>query len=182
MSPIAVSIRSRESLLKEILNQVWLNHETKVHFVLVGVWNTIFGYLIFVGLDYLFSFFLGLVFLPVCVELFHLDPTVSIAKTLPDTIVHVHEKNRGYGGNQKTCYKIALEQGGDIIIKVHPDYQYTPKLIPAMVSMIGNGLYHCVLESRILGGYAVKGGMPVWKYIPKLFPRLSPHRIFDPEH
>jgi glycosyltransferase involved in cell wall biosynthesis len=97
------------------------------------------------------------------------DETVSIAKTLPNTIVHVHEKNRGYGGNQKTCYKIALEQGGDIIIMVHPDSQYTPKLIPAMVSMIGNGLYHCVLGSRILGGYAVKGGMPVWKYIPNRF-------------
>jgi hypothetical protein len=60
---------------------------------------------------------------------------------------------------------LALEAGGDIIIMVHPDYQYTPKLIPAMASMIGNGLYHCVLGSRILGGYALKGGMPIWKYI-----------------
>jgi hypothetical protein len=60
---------------------------------------------------------------------------------------------------------LALEAGGDIIIMVHPDYQYTPQLIPAMASMIGNGLYHCVLGSRILGGYALKGGMPVWKYI-----------------
>jgi hypothetical protein len=60
---------------------------------------------------------------------------------------------------------LALEAGGDIIIMVHPDYQYTPKLIPAMASMIGNGLYHCVLGSRILGGYALKGGMPAWKYI-----------------
>ncbi len=93
------------------------------------------------------------------------DETVSIAKTLPHTIVHAHKKNMGYGGNQKSCYKLALEEGGDIIIMVHPDYQYTPKLIPAMASMIGNGLYHCVLGSRILGGYALEGGMPAWKYI-----------------
>lgn len=93
------------------------------------------------------------------------DATVSVAETLPNTLVHAHAKNTGYGGNQKTCYRLALEAGGDIIIMVHPDYQYTPKLIPAMASMIGNGLYHCVLGSRILGGYALNGGMPVWKYI-----------------
>ena len=93
------------------------------------------------------------------------DDTVSIARTLPQTIVHVHEKNRGYGANQKSCYRLALEAGGDIIIMIHPDYQYTPMLIPAMVSMIGNGLYQCVLGSRILGGYALEGGMPVWKYL-----------------
>jgi len=93
------------------------------------------------------------------------DQTVSIARTLPNTIVHVHNQNRGYGGNQKSCYQLALEAGGDIVVMVHPDYQYTPKLIPAMASMIGNGLYHCVLGSRILGGYALKGGMPIWKYI-----------------
>lgn len=103
--------------------------------------------------------------LVVVVDDFSSDDTVSIAKTLPGTIVHCHERNRGYGANQKTCYRMALESGGDIVIMVHPDYQYTPKLIPAMVSMIGNGLYHCVLGSRILGGYAVKGGMPVWKYV-----------------
>ncbi len=97
------------------------------------------------------------------------DETVSIAKALPHTLVYTHEKNLGYGGNQKTCYRLALEAGGDIIIMVHPDYQYTPKLIPAMASMIGNGLYHCVLGSRILGGYALKGGMPVWKYIANRF-------------
>jgi len=97
------------------------------------------------------------------------DETVSIAKTLPDTLVYTHEKNLGYGGNQKTCYRLALEVGGDIIIMVHPDYQYTPKLLPAMASMIGNGLYHCVLGSRILGGYALKGGMPLWKYIANRF-------------
>jgi glycosyltransferase involved in cell wall biosynthesis len=97
------------------------------------------------------------------------DNTVSVAKTLPDTIVFVHKRNQGYGGNQKSCYKLALDQDGDIIIMVHPDYQYTPKLIPAMASLIGNGLYHCVLGSRILGGYAIKGGMPVWKYIANRF-------------
>jgi glycosyltransferase involved in cell wall biosynthesis len=93
------------------------------------------------------------------------DETVEIAKMLPKTLIHTHEKNKGYGGNQKTCYRLALEQGGDIIIMVHPDYQYTPRLIPAMASMIGNNLYSCVLGSRILGGQALKGGMPVWKYI-----------------
>lgn len=97
------------------------------------------------------------------------DETVSIAKELPNTIVYEHERNQGYGANQKTCYKLALEEGGDIIIMVHPDYQYTPKLIPAMASMIGNDLYHCVLGSRILGGYALKGGMPIWKYIANRF-------------
>ena len=93
------------------------------------------------------------------------DETVAIARSLPNTKVHVHDRNRGYGANQKTCYKLALDEGADIVIMVHPDYQYTPKLIPAMASMIANGLYECVLGSRILGGYALKGGMPVWKYI-----------------
>jgi glycosyltransferase involved in cell wall biosynthesis len=90
---------------------------------------------------------------------------VAIAEKLPNTIVHVHPRNQGYGANQKTCYKLALQQDGDIIIMVHPDYQYTPKLIPAMVSIIGNNLYPCVLGSRILGGYALRGGMPIWKYL-----------------
>src|SRR5687768_9318633 len=97
------------------------------------------------------------------------DETVAVARTLPKTVVHVHPQNLGYGGNQKTCYRLALEHGGDINIMVHPDYQYTPKLIPAMASMIGNGLYHCVLGSRILGGRAVAGGMPVWKYAANRF-------------
>jgi glycosyltransferase involved in cell wall biosynthesis len=98
-----------------------------------------------------------------------MDETVSIAKTLQDTIVYTHDRNRGYGANQKSCYKLALEQGADIIIMVHPDYQYTPKLIPSMTAMIGNGLHPCVLGSRILGGYALKGGMPIWKYISNRF-------------
>jgi glycosyltransferase involved in cell wall biosynthesis len=97
------------------------------------------------------------------------DETVSIAKTLPKTIVYIHEKNMGYGANQKTCYRLALEEDGDIIIMVHPDYQYTPKLIPAMASMISSGLYQCVLGSRILGGYALEGGMPAWKYVANRF-------------
>jgi glycosyltransferase involved in cell wall biosynthesis len=97
------------------------------------------------------------------------DETVSIAASLPHTLVFIHDKNRGYGANQKSCYKLALEQGADIIVMVHPDYQYTPHLIPAMVSMIGNGLYHCVMGSRILGGYALKGGMPLWKYSANRF-------------
>ena len=111
----------------------------------------------------------GIVDLIIVVDDGSSDETVSIAKALPNTIVHIHERNRGYGGNQKSCYKLALEEGGDIVIMVHPDYQYTPKLIPAMASMIGNGLYECVLGSRILGGYALEGGMPIWKYIANRF-------------
>jgi len=98
------------------------------------------------------------------------DETVSIAKALPDTLVYTHEQNLGYGGNQKTCYRLALEAGGDIIIMVHPDYQYTPKLIPAMASMIGNGLYHCVLGSRI---------MPAWKYIANRFLTFAGNILMD---
>jgi glycosyltransferase involved in cell wall biosynthesis len=93
------------------------------------------------------------------------DETVSIAKELGINHVISHEKNKGYGGNQKTCYKKALELGGDIIIMVHPDYQYTPKLIRAMVSIIGEDLYPVVFGSRILGKGALKGGMPMYKYI-----------------
>ena len=93
------------------------------------------------------------------------DRTVAVARELPGVQVLVHEQNMGYGANQKTCYRAALDAGADIVIMVHPDYQYTPKLIPAMVSMIRTGLYDCVLASRILGGYAVKGGMPLWRYV-----------------
>ena len=93
------------------------------------------------------------------------DGTAKLARTLEHLTVHVHKENRGYGSNQKTCYQLALDAGADIIIMIHPDYQYTPKLIPAMTALIGNGLYECVLGSRILGGYALKGGMPLWKYI-----------------
>lgn len=92
------------------------------------------------------------------------DGTVRLARTLDRVQVHVHPSNKGYGANQKTCYRLALDAAADIVIMVHPDYQYTPKLIPAMAALIGNGLYECVLGSRILGGYALRGGMPVWKY------------------
>ncbi len=92
------------------------------------------------------------------------DDTVAVARSLEGVQVHVHEVNKGYGANQKTCYRLALEAGADIVIMIHPDYQYTPKLIPAMISLIGNGLYPCVLGSRILGGYALRGGMPFWRY------------------
>ncbi len=115
----------------------------------------------------------GIVDLVIVVDDGSQDKTVSIAKTLPNTIVHEHKKNMGYGANQKSCYRLALKEGGDIIVMVHPDYQYTPRLIPAMASMIGNGLYHCVLGSRILGGYALKGGMPLWKYISNRFLTLT---------
>jgi glycosyltransferase involved in cell wall biosynthesis len=101
------------------------------------------------------------------------DDTAEIASKLPNTIVHVHTQNRGYGANQKTCYKLALEHGADIIIMVHPDYQYTPKLIPAMASMIANDLYHCVLGSRILGGRALAGKMPFYKYVSNRFLTLA---------
>lgn len=93
------------------------------------------------------------------------DRTTEIAETLERVTVFRHGRNRGYGGNQKTCYRLALEAGADIVIMVHPDYQYTPLLIPAMASMIGSGLYDCVLGSRILGGHALRGGMPLWKYV-----------------
>ncbi len=111
----------------------------------------------------------GIVDLIIVVDDASQDETVTLAKALPNTRVFVHPSNRGYGANQKTCYTLALEEGGDIIVMVHPDYQYTPKLIPAMASMIGNNLYHCVLGSRILGGYALKGGMPLWKYVANRF-------------
>ncbi|MHB8907349.1 MAG: glycosyltransferase family 2 protein [Syntrophales bacterium] len=107
----------------------------------------------------------GIVDLVILVDDASRDETAAIASGLPHTQVVVHERNKGYGGNQKTCYRTALEAKADIVIMVHPDYQYTPKLIPAMAAMIGNNLYPCVLGSRILGGYALKGGMPVWKYL-----------------
>lgn len=93
------------------------------------------------------------------------DETVKVARQLLGVQVHVHELNKGYGANQKTCYRLALEAGADIVIMIHPDYQYTPKLIPAMAAVIAAGLHPCVLGSRILGGYALKGGMPFWKYL-----------------
>jgi hypothetical protein len=92
-----------------------------------------------------------------------------MARTLPQTQVEVHPRNRGYGGNQKTCYRLALAAGADIVIMIHPDYQYTPALIPAMASLVASGLYPCVIASRILGGGALRGGMPWWKYVSNRF-------------
>jgi len=97
------------------------------------------------------------------------DDTVAVAHSLEGVHVHEHEANKGYGGNQKTCYRLALEAGADIIVMIHPDYQYTPKLLPAMVSIIANELHPCVLGSRVLGGYALRGGMPWWKYVSNRF-------------
>lgn len=97
------------------------------------------------------------------------DDTVAIARTLPRVQVAVHEANRGYGANQKTCYRLALAAGADIVIMIHPDYQYTPRLIPALAALLTSGLYECALASRILGGRALEGGMPWWKYLSNRF-------------
>lgn len=101
------------------------------------------------------------------------DNTVSLASTLGIKHIIVHEKNKGYGGNQKSLYNKALELGGDIIIMLHPDYQYTPLLIPSMVNIIGEELYPVVLGSRILGKGALRGGMPLYKYIANRFLTLT---------
>jgi glycosyltransferase involved in cell wall biosynthesis len=93
------------------------------------------------------------------------DDTASLARKLGINHVIVHDKNKGYGGNQKSCYKKALEVGGDIIIMVHPDYQYTPLLVKSMCSIIANGVFPVVYASRILGKGALSGGMPIYKYI-----------------
>jgi len=97
------------------------------------------------------------------------DKTVERARELGIEHVILHDNNRGYGGNQKTCYNKALELNADIVIMVHPDYQYTPKLIPSMASLINVGLFDCVLASRILGTGALEGGMPKHKYIANRF-------------
>jgi glycosyltransferase involved in cell wall biosynthesis len=97
------------------------------------------------------------------------DNTVEVARSLGIRHVIRHDKNKGYGGNQKTCYAKAIELGADIVVMLHPDYQYTPLLLPAMISIIGNGLYPVVFGSRILGKGALKGGMPLYKYIANRF-------------
>jgi len=93
------------------------------------------------------------------------DQTITEAESLGIKHVIKHERNTGYGGNQKSCYRTALDLGADIVIMVHPDYQYTPKLIGPMASMIAEELYDCVLGSRVLGRGALKGGMPLYKYV-----------------
>ena len=97
------------------------------------------------------------------------DDTIKVAENLGIKHIIKHQKNRGYGGNQKTCYAHALSLGADVIIMLHPDYQYTPMLIPAMASIIAQDLYPVVLGSRILGKGALKGGMPMYKYIANRF-------------
>jgi glycosyltransferase involved in cell wall biosynthesis len=107
----------------------------------------------------------GIVDLIIVVDDASQDDTVAIARTLDHVQVEVHPTNLGYGGNQKTCYRLALAAGADIVVMIHPDYQYTPQLLPAMASMVASELYPCVLASRILGGGALRGGMPAWKYL-----------------
>jgi glycosyltransferase involved in cell wall biosynthesis len=96
------------------------------------------------------------------------DDTAAKAETLGIHTI-IHAENRGYGGNQKTCYREALSKGADVVVMLHPDYQYSPRLITAMASMIVSGHYDVVLGSRILGGEATKGGMPLYKYIANRF-------------
>ncbi|HYG38546.1 MAG TPA: glycosyltransferase family 2 protein [Cytophagales bacterium] len=93
------------------------------------------------------------------------DDTVEVGRKIGIQHIIKHEKNKGYGGNQKSCYNKALELGADVVVMLHPDYQYTPKLIPAMVSIIAGGLYPVVFGSRILGNGALKGGMPFYKFV-----------------
>ncbi|MEN9636555.1 MAG: hypothetical protein RL077_4959 [Verrucomicrobiota bacterium] len=93
------------------------------------------------------------------------DGTVALARTLPGIDVIAHDRNRGYGGNQKTCYRAALAAGADVVVMVHPDYQYTPRLITALASIVAYEVYPCALGSRILGGQAFSGGMPWWRYV-----------------
>ena len=104
----------------------------------------------------------------ILVDDFSYDETKEIAKRLDITTI-VHEKNLGYGGNQKSCYRAALKAGADIVIMLHPDYQYTPKLIPAIASMMAFDEYDAVIASRMLGNSALKGGMPLYKFISNRF-------------
>lgn len=107
------------------------------------------------------------------------DNTIEVGKQIGIKHIIRHEKNTGYGGNQKTCYDKALSLGADIVIMLHPDYQYTPLLIPAMASIIANNLYDVVLGSRILGKGALKGGMPVYKYIFNRFLTFSENVLLN---
>jgi glycosyltransferase involved in cell wall biosynthesis len=97
------------------------------------------------------------------------DATLSLARRFDRIISHAHPRNLGYGANQKTCYRLALDNQADIVVMIHPDYQYTPKLIPAVTSLIASGLYSCVLGSRILGAPAMRGRMPAWRYVGNRF-------------
>lgn len=101
------------------------------------------------------------------------DNTIEVAKKLGIKHIIIHDKNKGYGGNQKSCYNKALELDADIVVMLHPDYQYTPMLIPAMCSLIAQNLYPVVLGSRILGKGALRGGMPYYKYVFNRFLTLT---------
>jgi glycosyltransferase involved in cell wall biosynthesis len=107
------------------------------------------------------------------------DNTVEVAKSIGIKHVISHEKNKGYGGNQKTCYDTALKLNGDIVIMLHPDYQYTPKLIQSLSYLIANDLYPVAFGSRILGKGALKGGMPMYKYIFNRFLTLSQNILIN---
>ena len=120
----------------------------------------------------------GIVDLVIVVDDASHDTTVAVARELEGVQVEVHPTNRGYGANQKTCYRLALAAEADIVIMIHPDYQYTPLLMPAMAAMVASGLYPCVLGSRILGGGALAGGMPVWKYIANRVLTLVENLLF----
>jgi glycosyltransferase involved in cell wall biosynthesis len=97
------------------------------------------------------------------------DATLAKAAALDKVVTHAHPRNLGYGANQKTCYRLALDHGADVVVMVHPDYQYSPKLIPALAGLVASGLYPCVLGSRILGGQALSSGMPMWRYVANRF-------------
>jgi len=108
-----------------------------------------------------------------------IDNTVEVAKRIGIKHIICHGKNKGYGGNQKTCYDTALKLNADIVIMLHPDYQYTPRLIPSMAYLIANGLYPVVLGSRILGKGALKGGMPLYKYLFNRFLTLVQNMLVN---
>lgn len=107
------------------------------------------------------------------------DETLAVAESLGISYILKHEVNRGYGGNQKTCYVKALQLGGDVIIMLHPDYQYNPKLIPSMVYLVASGIFPVVLGSRILGKGALKNGMPLYKYIANRFLTFVQNLLLD---
>ena len=114
----------------------------------------------------------GVVDLFILVDDCSTDETIREAGRLSSRFplqVVAHQKNRGYGGNQKTCYAEALKAGADIVVMLHPDYQYEPRLLPALTTLIASGIYDVALGSRILGGHALKGGMPLYKYISNRF-------------
>ena len=121
----------------------------------------------------------GVVDLVIVVDDCGRDRTHEIAARLPRTIALRHDRNLGYGGNQKTCYRLALEHGADIVVMVHPDYHYTRLLIPAMCSIIAYDLYQVVLGSRILGKGALKGGMPLYKYFFNRFLTFSQNLLIN---